>query len=77
MHVLRHNVRATMTARPRWHVWRLLAALACAGLLSVSLASAGEDEYNLNPIYCHNHSAWDPLWWIYKCWLPDPPGDPM
>lgn len=56
---------------------RILIAFAVACLLGATFARAGEGDYNLHPTYCLSHTAWDPLWWIYKCWLPDPPGDPM
>lgn len=63
-----------MTARRA----RFLLAFALASLLSVTFVSAREEgDYNLHPTYCVSHSAWDPLWWIYKCWLPPPPGAPM
>lgn len=76
MHFIRHDDHAITTGRAS-RVVRFLAALACAGLLSVSLGAVGGGDYNLNPLYCQSHTAFDPLWWIYRCWLPDPPGDPM
>lgn len=62
-----------MTARTA----RILLAFAAACLLSVTMVAASEGDYNLHPTYCESHTAWDPLWWIYKCWLPNPPGVPM
>lgn len=51
-----------------------------AGLVAVMFASTAtvaramsSGDYNLNPAYCHQHTAWDPLWWVFECWLPDPP----
>lgn len=43
--------------------------IACS---SVVVLRAG-GEYNLNPSYCRDHLFWDPPWWDYQCWLPDPP----
>lgn len=57
---------------------RFVLAVAAASMLAVGMVRlSASGDYNDNPPYCHSHDAWDPLWWIYRCWLPDPPGEPM
>ena len=49
------------------------AALVLA-FIAFTAQKAMAGDYNLNPAYCHSHWIWDPLWYVYECWLPDPPG---
>lgn len=68
-----HDARRIVSRRARSFIVAVtLAVMVATGTGMARTAMAG--EYNLNPAYCHQHSAWDPLWWIYQCWLPDPPG---
>lgn len=57
---------------------RLLAAVLVAAVLAGSaIRLRASDGYNDFPAYCHSHDASFIMWWVYSCWLPDPPGEPM
>lgn len=71
-----HDARRLLT-RPSFR--RLTAGIVVAFCLmvgAVSVVMAGGGEYNSNPTYCHSASLYDPLWWYFECYLPDPPGTP-
>ncbi len=62
-----------MDRRPnRWSrlLIAFMVALFCAGTATVVTAA---EDYNDNWVYCRGASTWDPLYWYFRCYLPEDP----
>lgn len=60
-----------MTVRPRRLISAFLVAVIVAFALPAVLRADG--PYNDNWSYCRRASIWDPLYWYFRCYLPDDP----